>query len=504
MTSSARRRFAFPLRTKLVAVLVALLTFAFVLVAIGTTIALHGFLMDRLDQQLRAAGDRYTLSLEHPRDHDQDNPNNRFGAVSGQAEGTLGARVVDGKVTAAAIVGHDSDDRPGRSITDNAPALATLSRLRASSSPSTVHLEHIGDYRVLATAGDDGDLLVTGLPTHPVDDTINRLVLIETIVYAIALVVVGIGGAVLVRFALRPLNRVADTASRVAELPLSGGAVSLPDRVPDSDERTEIGRLTDAFNHMLEHVEDSLQQRQASEERLRRFIGDASHELRTPISVIRAHAELAADEGRDLLPDDVAHSLQRIVDESTRTGHLVDDLLLLTRLNSGRPLLREDVDLTRLAIDAVSDSRVAAAGHRWQLELPDEPVTVSGDPHGLHQVIANLLANARLHTPDGTTVVVGVRTGGSAGAIVTVTDDGPGIPESVLPDIFERFVRGDEHRSPTTGSSGLGLAIVDAIVAAHRGTITVDSRPGRTAFTIWLPADGTEDFQSRLRQIAQS
>ncbi len=497
MTASpARPRFAFPLRTKLVAVLVALLTFAFVLVAAATTIALRGFLMDRLDQQLRAAGDRYTISLEHPGDHDHDNASRQFGSVSGQAEGTLGARVVNGTVTAAAIVGHDRDDPAGRSIAGNSAALATLAALRASTSPRTVHLEGIGDYRVLTTPGDDGDLLVTGLPTHPVEDTINRLVLIETIVYAIALVVGGIVAAIVVRFALRPLNRVADTATRVAELPLSGGAVSLPDRVPPSDERTEVGRLTGAFNHMLEHVETSLQQREASEERLRRFIGDASHELRTPISVIRAHAELAADEGRDLLPPDVAHSLQRIVDESARTGHLVDDLLLLTRLNSGRPLLREDVDLTRMAIDAMSDSRVAGPLHKWRLELPDEPVTVVGDPHALHQVLANLLANARLHTPDGTTVVVGVRSSGHSTAVLTVTDDGPGIPDTVLPDIFERFVRGDENRSPSTGSSGLGLAIVDAIVRAHGGSVEVISRPGETTFEIWLPADGAEDLQS--------
>jgi two-component system OmpR family sensor kinase len=494
--AAARRRIAFPLRTKLVAVLVALLTLAFVLVAIATTIALHGFLVERLDQQLRAAGDRYTISLEHPRDHDHDNTNRDFRTVSGQAEGTLGARVVKGRVTAAAIVGRDSDDPAARSLVGNTAALATIANLRVDLAPHTIHLEGIGDYRVLALPGDDGDLLVTGLPTHPVEETIHRLVVIETIVYAIALVLAALGGAVLVRFALRPLNRMADTATRVAGLPLSGGTVSLPDRVPDADERTEVGQLTGAFNHMLEHVETSLQQRQAGEERLRRFIGDASHELRTPISVIRAHAELAADEGRDLLPADVAHSLQRIVDESARTGHLVDDLLLLTRLNSGRPLLREDVDLTRLAIDAVSDARVAGPGHRWQLELPDEPISVTGDPHALHQVLANLLANARLHTADGTTVVVGVDARGVDGAVLTVSDDGPGIPDAVLPDIFERFVRGDENRSPSTGSSGLGLAIVDAIVRAHGGTIDVDSRPGRTSFEIWLPADHAENSQS--------
>ena len=196
--------------------LVALLTLAFVLVAVATTIALRGFLMERLDQQLRAAGDRYTLSLEHPGDHDPDNRNRGFRTVSGQAEGTLGARVVNGHVTAAAIVGHDSDDPTGRSVVGNPAALATIAALHADPSPHTIHLERIGDYRVLAAPGDDGDLLVTGLPTHPVEETIHRLMLIEAVVYAIALVLAALGGAALVRFALRPLNRVADTATRVA------------------------------------------------------------------------------------------------------------------------------------------------------------------------------------------------------------------------------------------------------------------------------------------------
>src|SRR5690348_16386261 len=203
------RRVVFPLRTRLVAVLVALLTFAFVLVAAATTIALRGFLSDRLDQQLRAAGDRYTISLEHPRDHDRDDVHPRFATVSGQAEGTLGARVVDGQVTAAAIVGHDSDDPVGRTLAGTSAALATLGALRASDRPQTVDLEGIGQYRILVTPGDDGDLLVTGLPTRPVEETIHRLVTIETVVYAVVLVLVGLGGAVLVRLALRPLHRVA-------------------------------------------------------------------------------------------------------------------------------------------------------------------------------------------------------------------------------------------------------------------------------------------------------
>ena len=188
-------------------------------------------------------------------------------------------------------------------------------------------------------------------------------------------------------------------------MPLASGEVTLPPRVPDADPRTEVGQLGEAFNRMLGHVEDALGTRQASEARLRQFIADASHELRTPLAGIRGYTELALRGDGELDPD-LRRALSRVDAESARMSRLVDDLLLLARLDAGRPLAHEQVDLTRLAIDVTNDARVAGPQHRWVLDLPGEPVTVTGDEHRLHQVLANLLTNARAHTPSGTTVTV--------------------------------------------------------------------------------------------------
>ena len=204
---------------------------------------------------------------------------------------------------------------------------------------------------------------------------------------------------------MRPLRRVAATATRVTQLPLSSGEVSLPERVPDANPRTEVGQVGAAFNRMLGHVESALARREASESRLRSFAADASHELRTPLAAIRGYAELARRHPGPI-PDDIAHALSRVESESARMSELVDELLLLARLDAGRPLASEPVDLTRLVIDVTSDARVAAPDHRWLLELPEEPVQVSGDELRLHQVLANLLSNAARHTPAGTSVTV--------------------------------------------------------------------------------------------------
>jgi two-component system OmpR family sensor kinase len=260
---------------------------------------------------------------------------------------------------------------------------------------------------------------------------------------------------------------------------------------------------------MLFHVERALGRRAASEARLRRFAADASHELRTPLSAIRGYAELALRHPGPV-PEDVTHALRRVGSESARMSVLVDDLLLLARLDAGRPLEREPVDLSRLAIETTSDARVARGDHRWRLELPDEPVLVEGDEHRLHQVLANLLSNAGKHTPPGSTVSVALALGDapSGGAPpdagvqrgvvpagprveLSITDDGPGIPPELLPELFERFTRGEAGRardaSAAGKSTGLGLAIVDAVVAAHGGAIMVTSRQGMTRFAILLP-----------------
>jgi two-component system, OmpR family, sensor kinase len=475
-----KRRFT--LRTRLVALLIGLLTLGFGLVALATTFALHGFLLDRLDQQLAEAGNRFSVKLEHPGDFDRDD-DQQFNGVAGQAAGTLGARIYHGKATAADVIGND---RARASVAPGTPARAAIARLTANTTPHSVELPGLGTYRVIVMPGADGDLLVAGLPIAEINHTIARLVGIEAVVFGSALLLVGVSGAVFIRLALRPLNQVAETAARVADLPLSSGTVSMPERAPDPDPHTEVGTLSVAFNHMLEHVEASLHQRQQSEERLRRFIADASHELRTPVSVIRGHAELAQRTG-GTLSDDMRRSLVRITSESERMGHLVDDLLTLARLDSGRPLAHDEIDLTRLVLDAATDAQAAGPDHQWQLDLPDEPVTATGDEDAVRQVLANLLANARTHTPAGTAVLARANSLPGGGAELVISDNGPGIPSDVLPTVFERFVRADPTRSATTGSSGLGLAIVDTIVHSLGGTIELRSAPGQTTIRITLP-----------------
>jgi two-component system OmpR family sensor kinase len=467
------------LRFQIVLVIVVLLTVSFVVVAAVTAIALRTFLVQRLDQQLAAAGTRFSVSLEHPNDHDADNTD-QLSATQGQAAGTLGARVLNGQVTAIAVIAHGDDDQ-----SPSARDRQVVASLRPNSSPRTIDFPNLGEYRVLVTSGDDGDVLVTGLPEHPVDETIGRLLLIELAVFAAALLLSGAAASLSVRWSLRPLHRVASTALEVSNLPLSTGTVTLPARVAIDTPQTEAGQVADAFNHMLEHVGSALHDRNASEDNLRHFVADASHELRTPVAVVRSHAEYAQRVGGDL-PEPVSEALSRIATEADRMGHLVDDLLLLARLDAGRPLENGPVDLTRLVLEAVADARMISADHLWRLDLPDQEVTIDGDAHALRQVVANLLTNARTHTPPATTVTATLTETNSGEAVIAVNDDGPGIPGDILPRIFNRFVRAEIARARPDGT-GLGLAIVAAIVTAHQGAVEVTSEPGATTFTVRLP-----------------
>jgi two-component system OmpR family sensor kinase len=465
------------LRARLTAGLVVLLALSCLAVGVATTTALDRFLVSRIDEQLAATGGHFPASLEHERRPDADNrPDSR-----GQASGTFGARLFQGQVTRAAVV-------RGQAV-EPVPVAAVDVRALAALPPDghghDVELSALGDYRVSAYRGDDGDVLVSGLPLRPVEDTVHRLELVELTVFGGVLVAAGIAAAAWVGLALRPLRRVAATASRVTELPLASGEVAMPERVPDTDPRTEVGQVGAALNRMLGHVESALARRHASEERLRRFAADASHELRTPVAAIRGHAELALRTREDV-PADVRHALGRIEAESVRMTDLVDDLLLLARLDAGRPLESAPVDLTRLVLDATSDARAAGPDHRWEMVLPEEPVTITGDARRLHQLLANLLANARTHTPPGTRVTVRLSQPLPPGVVLEVEDDGPGVPAEVRDEIFQRFVRADHGRSRAAGGTGLGLAIVQAVAAAHGGTARV---VGRSTFRITLPGE---------------
>lgn len=469
------------LRARLTLGLVVLLAVSCAAVGLAAVLELNGFLTSRLDEQLTEAGNRFAVSLEHKGDLEKDDHDgDEHGDTRRQATGTFGARLMNGTVTNAAVV---------RSAGTLDVALTAADRKRLAAIPAdgrghSVDLSTLDDYRVLASEGLDGDVLITGLPLEPVEAAVRRLELVAGIVLAAALTAVGVAGAFWVRWSLRPLSRVAATATRVSELPLASGEVALPPRAPESDPRSEVGRVAGAFNRMLGHVEDALTKRHAGEERLRSFAADASHELRTPVASVRGHAELALLHPGPV-PPEVTRALERIAAESTRMGAMVDDLLLLARLDAGRPLESRSVDLTRLVLDAVTDARVAGPGHRWSLDLPEDPVTVTGDEHRLQQVVTNLLANARLHTPGGTKVTVTLESDGGR-TTVQVHDDGPGIPEDIQPGVFERFTRADRRTKAETGGAGLGLSIVAAVVEAHGGDMAMESRPGSTTFTVRL------------------
>ncbi|WUI08862.1 HAMP domain-containing histidine kinase [Micromonospora sp. NBC_00421] len=487
---SPRRRVAgWSLRRRLVLAVVGLL--ALVSVGIGglTTIALRHFLIYQVDTQLAGDNRRYDSRLLGDRSPDQQRPLDQSSGrqtppdppptfpvdsigMRFTPQGTLSARIRTSSGATAALA---------------AAEVTPLTRLPTDHVPHTVELGERGDYRAVARQLPDGVVVVFAIPLHVVQETVWWMVVAQAGVAAAGLLVAGSLGALIVRATLRPLHRVAATAGRVAELPLDRGEVALSVRVPaaDTDPRTEVGQVGAALNRMLGHVAAALAARQASETRVRQFVADASHELRTPLAAIRGYAEVAR-RGRDRVPPDVAHALRRVESASTRMTSLVDDLLLLARLDSGRPLATGPVDLTALVVDAVSDAHVAGPEHRWQLDLPDEALEVPGDSVRLHQVVANLLANARVHTPPGTTVTT--RIAPVPGAVeISVTDDGPGVPPELRDEVFERFARGDSSRSREHGSTGLGLAIVAAVVEAHHGTVALESRPGRTVFTVRLP-----------------
>jgi two-component system, OmpR family, sensor kinase len=477
------------LRAKLVTATVALISVVGLLTGVFTIVALDRYLTAQVDDQLTSALVRWTGSAPG-------GPPGSFGGDEGGGGGPGNAGLV------AAIgpidTGWATTSRNDR-VDLTAAQLDLLNAAGVGRYAKTVDLGgHLGDYRVMAGQGHlkVGDLvvpatIVVGLPSGPQEETVRRMVGIAIACVAAGIVVAGGIGTWIVRRSLAPLRRVAATASRVSELNLAEGQVALLERVPvtHTDTRTEVGQVGAAFNDMLDHVDDALGARHRSEQRVRQFVADASHELRTPLASIKGYAELSRRE-RQPVPEGVRHALSRIESEADRMAGLVSDLLLLARLDAGRPLDREQVDLSALVVNAVSDAHAAAPDHHFSLDLPPDPICVVGDEARLHQVVANLLANARTHTPPGSLVTTSVRRAGPE-VRLSVHDDGPGVPESLQGNVFERFARGDDARNRAGGSTGLGLSIVAAVVRAHGGRVELTSRPGDTTFTIVLPAPAT-------------
>ena len=461
------------LTARLVAVVVLLVAVTALLIGTATTLAMQRSLDQRLDADVRDAT-RFATGPRHPdRDGDDFGPGQQFGSLqayrpdSGDSWGT--------------VLSEQQGASPSASTPLDAAQLAALAGLDAGRDPQSVDLPDLGSYRVLVTDL-PGGTVVAGLPRGEVRETVERLVQLELLTGLLGVIAAAGVGMVVVRRQLSPLREVAATAHRVAELPLASGEIEMAERVPErlTDERTEVGQVGSALNAMLDHVEHSLGQRHRSEQQVRQFVADASHELRTPLATIAGYTELARHR-----PETGGTALAKVETESARMTALVEDLLLLARLDSGRPLERRPVDLSRLLLEAVDDARVVDPDRSWRLSLPDEPITVTGDEARLHQVVSNLLANARKHTPPGSTVTV-TGTAGATGAGFTVHDDGPGFPPDLAPRAFERFTRGDAAR--TRGGAGLGLSLVEAIVGAHGGAVTLDSRPGDTTIAVVLPS----------------
>ena len=475
------------LTSRLIITVVALVAGVSVLIGAVTTIAMHNYLTNRLDTQLTQSLDRAQVFLQR---QDADGTNEppgpdqfggpRVGLPPGQSAGTLTALF-----NSDGIRGDVLTSTGGRKQLSQT-ALRDLLNIDADGKVHGISLPGIGEYRVQAIETDAGTI-VNGLPTSDIDGTTQSMIWWTALLALGGTGLAAAAGRFLVRRQLRPLHEVAATAHDVAALPLSSGEVGVTMRVPDNltDPATEVGQVGSALNKLLGHVERSLDARHESEQQVRQFVADASHELRTPLATIQGYAELTRRTAVDD-PARFAQAMAKVESEAARMSTLVDDLLLLARLDSGRPLEQSPVDLSRLLLEAVDDARVVDPDRRWQLHIPDEPVTTTGDEQRLHQAITNLLTNASRHTPPGTVVTVTLDKSEDVG--IHVHDDGPGIPAELNGRVFERFTRGDSARTRESGGAGLGMSLVEAIVAAHGGSVGVDSKPGDTTFTVRLPA----------------
>lgn len=489
------------LRARVLASVLVLAAAGLVLLAGVTYTEQRSFLEERIDQQVRSAGPSVSRMLDNsgfrPAEARQSGSSSDSDHASAQGSektvkqtpnskgpglnlppGTFGQRRTgSGQVIGHIDISFAQESKPPQ---PKLPANVPLEKLFTVSSASSSDLH----YRVYATKDpEDSGITVVALPLTEVKQTLSRLLLVEGLVIAGVLIALGVTAFFVVRLGLRPLDRMEITAGEIA-------AGELSRRVSPATSRTEVGRLGLALNAMLDRLEQAFAERQASEERLRQFLADASHELRTPLASIRGYAELfRMGATRDQEGTEMA--MRRIEDESKRMGVLVEDLLTLARLDEAPELRRQAVDLAVLAHDAVHDARATSPEREIELSAPPQAL-VSGDPHQLRQVLANLMRNALVHTPAGTPIELSVEDAGQT-VTITVRDHGPGLPDSSQEKLFGRFWRSEGGRERGKAGAGLGLAIVRGLLEAHGGTISAHNAPdGGAAFTVTLPKSHSE------------
>lgn len=492
------------LQARLMAAVIGFVSLILVIVAMITSATLGSTLESQLDGQLHSTAATMERRISQIIDETGSAPtaDELLGDSQGPGFGGPDLMVAiiapDGTTTGLIVTDSAVRSLPSSTLFE---ALSGIDANAVDSGPdgrhgATVNVGDFGSYRVTAQQVADGSIVVTGLSRADIQGTMGSLFTVIALATLGGLILLAVTTALTISVSLRPLRVAAATATRVSTQPLDRGEVSITERVPEAeaDPRTEIGRVGAALNTLLDHVDSSLTARQQNEERMRRFVADASHELRTPLASIRGYSELSlrALPAAPTTPpapatvEQTRTALERIQAQSLRMTSLVEDLLLLARLDEGRELVHGTVDLTQLAVEGVADARPTAPDHEWHLQVPEEPVVVLGDSGRLHQVVTNLLANARTHTPAGTSITLSV-TQAPGGAELRVHDDGPGIDPKVRDELFARFARGDSSRARQTGGTGLGLAIVKAIVEGHGGSIRVESEPGDTTFIVTLP-----------------
>ncbi|TMC51296.1 MAG: HAMP domain-containing histidine kinase [Chloroflexi bacterium] len=467
------------LQLRLLITLVPLFIAGLVAADVGTHAALQSYLLSRLDDQLLSGHPAVEEALE------RGSAGGGPGGPGGQPvstslpTGTYGELLTtDGAVVNSGVVGFGPQGAPSSTTH---PVLPSSLHPGTAESPVYITVNGTGTvnrYRAYVETASNGDILVLAAPLDDIDSILARLTYLEIGVTGGVTLIVVLASWLVVRKGLRPLERMGRTARSIV-------ASDLSKRVTPANEKTEVGRLGLALNTMLAQLEAAFAERAANEQRLRHFVSDASHELRTPLTSMRGYAELLRH-NPDMDREDIVLAMRRLEDESKRMGILVDDLLLLARLDQGRPLDHGPVDLEALVVDACADARAVAPGRTISSRV-SAPLVLDGDELRLRQALANLMRNAVVHTPVGTPIDVELHADG-VHAVLEVIDHGSGIPAGHADRIFERFHRANPERSGDQGGSGLGLSIAAAIVAAHGGRLTVGETPGGGAtFRVELP-----------------